>query len=351
MSRRPILLMVLLLSLAAIGWWFRDPGAPTPAAIAPIQASGVDTPAASAPAMTVNGPTELEPGAAPNSATAHWITDTQRRGWKSPPLPFPLDASLDRAAARALYRKAQEVSACYRARNAVDIRTWEQWTGTAWLEAPERERVLQARRAVIERQLGNCRRHGLSELNVDGASNEPIPLGFVPWARASAAASGDPGARANHYQRLNRRANVDTEIRPLLRQLLVEDPQDLPAMGPLHTRHGQELGAVLHMDPARAWRDGKALDPEALWLLVACDMGMDCGGTSNQADRLCLDHGLCGYPDVEAAVRDGLLGSSELELTMQARRQIVELLGRGDLAAIVDRPPPEPPKPTKPRPR
>ena len=93
------------------------------------------------------------------------------------------------------------------------------------------------------------------------------------------------------------------------------------------------------MDPRRAGSYTPPPNFEAIWLLVACDRGMDCGGTSLSADRLCLIRGLCGYPDVESAVRDGLLGESELETALQARAHIVEALRRGDFDAIAGRGP------------
>lgn len=344
MSRASYLLLALV--LAFIAWWFsRDDAMPPTRPGVPNHAHGSDTDANANVTPSPAPRSASAPEPAPNSATARWLADLQRPRGKPYPLPYPLDASLDRAAARALYRKSQDVSDCYVARGALDTSVWEQWTGTRWLDAAERERVLKALQAAVARQIDSCRRHGMSE--VDGVFSPTVPAGFVRWARTSAAASGDPAARAVHFQAVPRRVDVDTEIRPVVRELLLADPVDIPVLALLHGRYGAEMGAVLQMDPARAWRNGARLDPEALWLLVACDMGMDCVGTGAPADRLCVDQGLCGYPDVESAVRDGLLGSSELELTLQARQQIVALLRRGDVDAIVNRPPPEPPKPRR----
>jgi hypothetical protein len=158
----------------------------------------------------------------------------------------------------------------------------------------------------------------------------------VLWARLSAAASGDPAARAHHFRSVNRRVDVATEIRPVLRELLVAAPSDLPNAGALQSRYSQELGPLLKPPVGRYGQIRNAPDSEALWLLVACDMGMDCAGTSIEADRLCLTSGLCGYQNLESAVRDGLLGSTELAPTLQARQQIVAALRRGDIAALVE---------------
>jgi hypothetical protein len=167
-------LLAVMLLFAMTAWWFGHAGggpATDPPATAAAEGGVAATPgpADARPASKLDA--DSDPG--PNSATAQWLSDIQRRGAKLPPLPYPIDASLDRAAARALYRKSREVSDCYRAQAGADTRAWEQWTGTAWLEAAERDRVLKALHAAIQRQRGNCRRHGLRE-DGDGAAPEDV---------------------------------------------------------------------------------------------------------------------------------------------------------------------------------
>ncbi len=336
--RRALWLSAIALVIAMTAGWLRLAGGGR--AIDPAATAGAERVVAATvgsvdarPASAIS----LDPEPGPNSATAEWLTDLQRPGRKPPSLPYPIDASLDRDAARALYRKSREISDCYMAQSSAVTREWEQWTGTAWLEAAERDRVLAALRAALQRQLGNCRRHGLREDGDGAAPGDPIPPGFVLWARLSAAASGEPAARAHHFRSVNRRVDVAAEIRPILRELLVAAPSDLPNAGWLQSRYGQELGPLLRLPAAGYGQLRNALpDTEALWLLVACDMGMDCAGTSVEADRWCVSRGLCGYPDLESAVRDGLLGSAELAPTLLARQQIVAALRRGDLAALVE---------------
>ena len=140
---------------------------------------------------------------------------------------------------------------------------------------------------------------------------------------------------------------MDTEIRPLLRELLLADPVDLPALSALHERYGPQLGEVLQVERGYGYQIN--VNMEALWLLVACDRGLDCGETSVAADQLCLTQGFCGYSNVEAAVRDGLIASPELEPTMHTRERIVAALRRGDIDAfVVYKPPAAPPVRRKP---
>ena len=40
-----------------------------------------------------------------------------------------------------------------------------------------------------------------------------------------------------------------------------------------------------------------------IWPLVACDLGADCGRDSPFMRGLCLQRGLCGYPDAASALR------------------------------------------------
>lgn len=335
--------LAIALVVALATWWSGRVDVDRPIDVpATAPASDVAAPAVMSTDAPVSSTARQSPDAGPNSATAQWLRDSQRRGANLPPLPYPIDASLDRTAARALYRKAEDVSDCYMARASADLRAWERWTGTAWLEAVERDRVLKALNAVIQRQLPKCRRYGLPENGVGVAEGEAIPPGYVRWAVTSAAASGDPAARARHYRSANRRLDVATEIRPTLRELLVSDPSDLPNAEPLQIRYGSELGGVLNVSGGYGQRRNVP-DAEALWLLVACDMGMDCSEASVAADRLCLTRGLCGYPDLQSAVRDGLIGANEMAATMQARERIVAALRRGDIAALVDPAPAAPP--------
>lgn len=113
--------------------------------------------------------------------------------------------------------------------------------------------------------------------------------------------------------------------------------------------------AVLSGDPeaiARLWRveflerRGRHLNIVEqsvdfnLWPLVACDLGMDCGPGSRALDRACLDPGAgCGYPSLEALVRDRS-APWQYALTLQRRRQIVERIRSGQIAGMFDPPPP-----------
>ena len=339
-TRMRWLLALVFLALGLYAWWQRpiDPPAAGPRLTQGEGAVAVEAEAVAATASASEpSPAAAEPG--PNIATARWAAELQYPNAKPVQLPFPVDGGLDRAGARALYRKAGEIRDCYSVQIALDSTHWERGTGTRWLEPPERQRVLAGLQGAIQRQRASCRKHGMREDDPDAPPPPGIPPRFQLWARTSAAASGDPAARAEHYAYIRRQADLDSEIRPVVRALLLGDAQDLPALERLYGKYGRELPPLFQIDPRRAGSYTPPPNFEAIWLLVACDRGMDCGGTSLSADRLCLIRGLCGYPDVESAVRDGLLGESELETALQARANIVAALRRGDVDAIAGRGP------------
>lgn len=113
--------------------------------------------------------------------------------------------------------------------------------------------------------------------------------------------------------------------------------------------------AVLSGDPeaiARLWRveyltrRGRRLAVSEqfvdfnLWPLVACDLGLNCGPGSRALDRACLELGNgCGYPSLEALVRDRS-PPWQYALTEQRRRQIVARIRSGQIAGMFDPAPP-----------
>lgn len=118
---------------------------------------------------------------------------------------------------------------------------------------------------------------------------------------------------------------------------------------------GVMYDAVLSGDPeaiARLWRveqlarRGRYVDLAEqfadfnLWPLVACDLGLDCGPGSRALDRACLELGNgCGYPNLEALVRDRS-APWQYTLTDQRRRQIVARIRSGQIAGMFDPLPP-----------
>lgn len=333
MSRIGWLLALAALALALAWWWLRPVA--SPAAGDSAEAEIVATAAPAGSAGVADSPGTEPPAAPPNRATAKWEAETQRRGAKPSKLPYPIDDNLDPAAARALYRKSREVVDCYSAQASLDTEAWERRTGTRWLDTAERQRVLAGLRETLRRQQGVCRRHGLDPDNADAPRPASVPYGYVTWARTSAAASGDPAAQVELMTYSQQRPDIDREIRPLMRQLLAGEPDDLPLLARIYGRGARELPSLFPTDGALTQAYAPLPDFDAIWTLVACDRGMDCSGASVTADRLCLLRGLCGYPDVESAVRDGMLGESTLATALRARAHVGAALRRGDFDAIV----------------
>lgn len=111
---------------------------------------------------------------------------------------------------------------------------------------------------------------------------------------------------------------------------------------------GQEIVAmadVLWMSPwwspstAGAYAGGHS---SALWQLVACDLGADCGARSSYLQRACARSGYCGYPDVETLMHDAVLGQDAAERVAAARAALLERIRSGQVEGLFD-PVPLPP--------
>ena len=109
------------------------------------------------------------------------------------------------------------------------------------------------------------------------------------------------------------------EVPSLLTQLVAEgDPTLLVEVGQIHRNRGDLR--IPGIELSGRW--GGRPDPRMVWALVACDLGMDCGGTSSYLDQLCLREGWCGYPNVEAALRDGGI-QADAAVETEVQRQML----------------------------
>lgn len=118
-------------------------------------------------------------------------------------------------------------------------------------------------------------------------------------------------------------ANADA-VRAALETLLrsaLEDPAAaelqligavVSAQGPAG-EFGPDSGAAIHLQPM-------------VWALAACDLGADCGPRSPVLRQLCLQSLLCGYPNLESAVIDGVWPQGMSAALQEERRRLVERL-------------------------
>ncbi|HWS27644.1 MAG TPA: hypothetical protein VN259_13875, partial [Xanthomonadales bacterium] len=63
-----------------------------------------------------------------------------------------------------------------------------------------------------------------------------------------------------------------------------------------------------------------------VWALAACDLGDDCGPRSPVLRQLCFQEFLCGYPNLEAAVLDGVWPQGMTQALQAERRELVRRL-------------------------
>lgn len=78
-----------------------------------------------------------------------------------------------------------------------------------------------------------------------------------------------------------------------------------------------------------------------LWTLVACDLGLDCLPGGPTLDRYCLRNGICGYPSLEATIRQWI-SDHTLQALQTQRAELLQRIRSGQIAGLFD-PPPEPP--------
>ncbi len=77
-----------------------------------------------------------------------------------------------------------------------------------------------------------------------------------------------------------------------------------------------------------------------LWTLVACDLGLDCVPGGPTLDRYCLRWGICGYPSLEATIRQWI-SDRTMEVLESQRAELLQRIRSGQIAGLFD-PPPEP---------
>jgi len=77
-----------------------------------------------------------------------------------------------------------------------------------------------------------------------------------------------------------------------------------------------------------------------LWTLVACELGLDCLPGGPTLDRYCLRWGICGYPSLEATVRQGI-SDRTLQVLATQRAELLQRIRSGQIAGLFD-PPPNP---------
>jgi hypothetical protein len=281
---------------------------------------------------------------------ADTVRATSREDASTPPTP----ARLDRAGARRTMQAVLDTGDCKAARSETWPRYWALRTGVAWLPADEQAHNRAAVKDARQRMLAACRRQGLSERDETAGKPRPGSLqqaidALAPEIAATehdielAANAGDLQAQL-HRAKQRRDADVDADIRPLLNAVLAEvvaggdaellvDIGRVPAMA-----NGPALGALAsgYGLQQTSGAPNAQVNQRALWLLIACDLGMDCTATSPTLDRLCLLQGLCGYSRVEAALRDGVIRIVEAEETEARRQWAVARIRGGQIDGMFD---------------
>jgi hypothetical protein len=108
----------------------------------------------------------------------------------------------------------------------------------------------------------------------------------------------------------------------------------LAALDPANPQSLVELGRRAHYL--------SRFDTEAAWLLVACDLGLDCSPDGALMRQNCLSQGACPDGDYESALLR-LMPPREWSRVQAQRQALRESIARGELSDLFDRPPPRPP--------
>jgi hypothetical protein len=288
------------------------------------------------PAASTRAPARAPDRAAPDAADAPPNDPVQPAEASAPEvIPVPNDP---RAAQQMVLRR-RDIEDCMRARSTWWAERWTVRTGVRWLPPDERERVERAFAQSRARQLDSCRRQGL---RLEGDALPELPDSHLDALLQAAAATGDPRARLHQLWRQRGRRDLDSQVRPVLvaaldAALREADPELLADIGYVMEQHrDDDIGELQN-----GWRPGGrsgevSFDRRSMWMLAACDLGLDCSATSRTLDRLCVADGLCGYDSVQAALDDGRIPPDQAAETERRRRMLVDRLRRGQVAGMFD---------------
>ena len=111
----------------------------------------------------------------------------------------------------------------------------------------------------------------------------------------------------------------------------------------------QQAWAAAHLNAADpqtlidlvSFSDASRFQSNAAWRLAACDLGYDCAAGGALARQLCLQEMQCFAGSYEEELLQRM-PPRQWQIAQAQRRALVEMLQRGDTAAIFDVPPPGP---------
>lgn len=169
----------------------------------------------------------------------------------------------------------------------------------------------------------------------------PQALRTLEFKAAASAAlrAGDPWARlAQVASQKHDQALDDAQIDELRRALEAVLPAALAEPDPVLFAM---IDRAIERAPQPLGERVRGSVQAMIWPLVACDLGAECGPDSDFMRRLCLQDGLCGYPDVASALRDGLWPMGSAEQFEHRRRALLAQLRAGG-AGVFDPPAPSP---------
>lgn len=202
------------------------------------------------------------------------------------------------------------------------------WAATLDAQAQEDARLALAdARAFADR---HCR---IEPPGVQAAKTSDDVL--VALLELASTAAGDGWQRLAALLRADRRrdtartAAIRGELERLLPSALAaRDVAQMALIGQVAAQAQLELGGF---GDREGWH----------WVLAACDLGADCGPRSAPVRQLCLQHALCGYPDLESALMDGVWAQGWAGHEQERRRELVaRLRASGGLGLFDPLPPP-----------
>ena len=229
----------------------------------------------------------------------------------------------ERSAARA------RLSAAWACLDASDLDPGDPAEIWATLTPEHQRRAEQDHAQVIAWAEQNCHRLPPELLDKDGRLSLPDLLALASTA------PDDPhrqlAAVVRERKQTHDPATVDgvrAALEALLRSALVAPAaEELQLIGALVSTQGPPgalgPGSGAHWDVRRM-----------VWALAACDLGADCGPRSPVLRQLCLQSLLCGYPNLESAVIDGVWPQGMSAALQEERRLLVERLRRGGVGVF-----------------
>jgi len=107
------------------------------------------------------------------------------------------------------------------------------------------------------------------------------------------------------------------------------DPMALVELSSLMSRNDQ--------DPSAVGKYSRSIPVSFAWMLVACDIGLDCGSTSFLVRQICIFGSICGSGTLQDVVQQRVLTPADFRNVMEVRNDLRWIISSGEYFRLFDK--------------